>query len=106
LVATLLGALVLGLMNKFREKKGSAIVVTNTSWQWIGNNKSTSGIPRWVLSAFGREPGSHGTLLIDYPIPEVGPLYFRGKTFLYRIDMGNQSWDVYRRRHYGRKVIY
>ena len=65
-------------------------------WTYIGNNRDTSNIPDWVINAFASEPGSHGTRLIDYP--EGPPIYYKGRTFRYKIVMGSRSWDVYRRR--------
>ena len=65
-------------------------------WELIGDNRNTAKIPQWVITAFAKVPGSHGTRLIDYPEPGE-QLHFKGRTFRYRIDMGNQSWKVYRR---------
>ena len=68
-------------------------------WEFIGSNRDTTRIPRWVISAFAEMPGSHGTRLIDYPEPGEC-LYFNGKTYRYRIDMAKQVWEVYRsKRH-------
>ena len=64
-------------------------------WQLIGDNRDLSGVPGWVITALAREPGSHGTRLIDYPEP--GQLYYKGRTYRYRIDMGWGSWKVYRK---------
>ena len=75
---------------------------TSREWELIGTNRNPQGIPPWVLSAFGSMPGSHGTMLIDYPEPGMS-IYLNGKTFRYRIDMGDQSWRVHRRRRSGRK---
>ena len=66
------------------------------SWQHIGDNRNTSEVPQWVISAFARMPGSHGTRLIDYPEPGM-TVQFKGRTYRYRIEIGNQSWQVYRR---------
>ena len=66
------------------------------SWQRIGDNRNTNRVPDWVISAFASMPGSHGTRLIDYPEPGM-IVRFKGKTYRYRIDMGEQSWEVYRR---------
>ena len=66
------------------------------SWQRIGDNRDTRNVPQWVISAFSEMPGSHGTRLIDYPEPGMS-IRFKGRTYRYRIDMGNQSWQVYRR---------
>ena len=68
-------------------------------WEFIGSNKAPSGIPVWVLSAFGKEPGSHGTRLIDYPDP--GVLYYKGSTSRYKVVMGDKSWEVFRRKRQG-----
>ncbi len=65
-------------------------------WELIGTNRNTDGIPRWVVSAFADMPGSQGTRLIDYPEPGHR-IYLKGRTFRYRIDLGNQSWRVYRK---------
>ena len=65
-------------------------------WEWIGSNRNSKGIPRWVKDAFWKMPGSHGTQLIQYPEPGMS-VYLKGKTFRYRIDMGSQEWQVYRR---------
>ena len=69
-------------------------------WELIGNNRNVARIPRWVMSAFSGMPGSHGTLLIEYPEPGQC-LHFKGKTYRYRIDMGDQVWEVYRRKRRG-----
>ena len=74
---------------------------TSGEWTYIGGNRNTTNIPDWVLAAFGSEPGSHGTRLIDYP--EGGPIFYRGKTFQYKIVMGSHSWEVYRRRRKGKR---
>ena len=66
------------------------------SWQRIGDNRNVSGVPQWIISAFAGMPGSHGTRLIDYPEPGKS-VQFKGRTYRYRIDMGTQSWQVYRR---------
>ena len=66
------------------------------SWQRIGDNRNVSKVPQWVISAFAGMPGSHGTRLIDYPEPGMS-VHFKGRTYRYRINMGNQSWQVYRR---------
>ncbi len=67
-----------------------------SEWERIGDNRNIAEVPQWVLTAFAKEPGSHGTRLIDYP--ELGyRLEYKGRTFRYRIDMGKQSWIVYRR---------
>ena len=65
------------------------------NWQLIGDNRHTSRIPQWVISAFAKIPGSHGTRLIDYPEPDGESIHLKGRTFRYRIDMGKQSWQVY-----------
>lgn len=65
-------------------------------WDYVGSNRQSKNIPKWVLSAFARMPGSHGTRLIDYPEPGYS-IHLRGKTFRYRIDMGERDWYVYRR---------
>ena len=65
-------------------------------WELIGTNRNTNGIPHWVVSAFAKMPGSHGTRLIDYPEPD-DRIYLKGRTYRYRIDLGNQSWRVYRK---------
>ena len=71
-------------------------MATTQSWEHIGHNRNTSKVPAWVISAFAAMPGSQGTRLIDYP--DAGrSVHFKGRTFRYRIDMGNQSWEVYRR---------
>ncbi len=75
-----------------QQSKGKTVPV----WEFIGDNRNTAKIPQWVLDKFASIPGSHGTRLIDYPEPG-GQLRFKGRTFRYRIDMGNQSWTVYRR---------
>ena len=49
-------------------------------WEFIGDNRNINGIPSWVISAFAKMPGSHGTRLIDYP--ETGEqLFFRGRRY-------------------------
>ena len=68
----------------------------HSSWQRIGDNRNVGEVPKWVISAFAGMPGSHGTRLIDYPEPGTS-VRFKGRTYRYRIDMGNQSWQVYRR---------
>ena len=65
------------------------------SWHRIGDNKNVNKVPQWVISAFAAMPGSHGTRLIDYPEPGMS-VQFKGRTYRYRIDMDNQSWQVYR----------
>ena len=67
-----------------------------SSWERIGDNQNTTKIPQWVLTTFGNEGGSHGTRLIDYPEPGMR-LNYKGRTYRYRIEMGDQSWVVYRR---------
>ena len=52
--------------------------------------------PLGGVSAFAKMPGSHGTRLIDYPEPD-DRIYLKGRTYRYRIDLGNQSWRVYRK---------
>ena len=66
-------------------------------WELIGTNRNTDGIPRWVLSAFANMPGSHGTQFIDYPEPGQ-QIYLKGRTYRYRIDLGDKTWRVYRNR--------
>ena len=67
-------------------------------WEYLGNNRNTGSIPGWVLSAFAKEPGSHGTRLIDYPFVLAGEsIYYKGRNCRYRIDLGDQKWQVYRR---------
>ena len=66
------------------------------SWERIGDNRNVGKVPQWVISAFAAMPGSHGTRLIDYPEPGMS-VQFKGSTYRYRIDMGNESWQVYRR---------
>ena len=39
--------------------------VSSERWDLIGTNRNTAGIPRWVIDAFAKMPGSHGTRLID-----------------------------------------
>lgn len=68
-------------------------------WEHIGSNDNQREIPRWVIAEFAKLPGSHGTDLIDYPEPG-GVLHFRGRRFHYKIEMGKQSWQVYRRRRF------
>lgn len=68
-------------------------------WEYIGNNNDQREIPRWVIAEFAKLPGSQGTDLIDYPEPG-GTLHFRGRRFRYKIEMGKQSWYVYRRRRF------
>ena len=68
-------------------------------WEHIGSNDDLRGIPRWVIAEFAKLPGSQGTDLIDYPEPG-GVLHFRGRRFHYKIEMGKQSWQVYRRRRF------
>ena len=65
-------------------------------WEFIGDNRNTRDIPSWVIAAFAKLSGSQGTMLIDYP-DNGRQLFSRGRTYRYRIDMGNQSWKVYRR---------
>lgn len=67
-------------------------------WEYIGNNRNTGKIPSWVLSAFAKMPGSHGTRLIDYPFVMAGEsIHLKGRTYRYRIDLGDQKWSVYRK---------
>ena len=67
-------------------------------WEYIGNNRNTGKIPGWVLSAFAKMPGSHGTRLIDYPFVRAGEsIHLKGRTYRYRIDLGDQKWSVYRK---------
>lgn len=68
-----------------------------TKWELIGTNRNIDGIPRWVMSAFAHMPGSQGTLLIEHPDPGHR-IYLKGRTYRYRIDLGNQAWSVYRKR--------
>ena len=70
--------------------------MSNISLNRIGHNLDVSRVPKRVVSAFADMPGSHGTMLIDYLEPGMS-VYFKGKTYRYRIDMGKQSWEVYRR---------
>ena len=73
-------------------------------WELIGTNRNTDDIPRWVLSAFAKTPGSHGTRLIDYPFPQAGEsIHLKGRTYRYRIDLGDQTWRVYRKHRRGAK---
>jgi hypothetical protein len=73
------------------------VYIGTQRWVYIGNNRSTGQIPRWVINTFANEPGSHGTRLIDYP--ESGMvLRYNGKTFQYKIEMGERSWSVYKRK--------
>ena len=72
---------------------------SSRKWEYIGNNDDLRGIPRWVIAEFAKLPGSLGTDLIDYPEPG-GVLHFRGRRFRYKIEMGKQSWQVYRRRRF------
>ena len=66
-------------------------------WELVGTNRNMDDIPLWVLSAFAKMPGSHGTSLIDYPVAMAGKsIYLKGRTYRYRIDLGNQTWHVYR----------
>ena len=66
-------------------------------WELIGHNRDTRNVPGWIISKFASISGSQGTMLIDYPDPG-GNLHFRGRTYRYRIKMGNQVWRVYRRK--------
>ncbi len=67
-----------------------------SSWERIGDSQNTTKIPQWVLTRFANEGGSHGTRLIDYP--DAGRrLIYEGRTYRYVINMGDQSWVVYRR---------
>ena len=71
----------------------------SNNWEQIGNNRDTGRIPRWVLSAFAKMDGGQGTRLIDYPFFRAGEsIHFTGRTFRYRIDLGDQKWTVYRRK--------
>ena len=73
-------------------------------WDLIGSSQKADGIPRWVLSTFAEMPGSHGTRLIDYPFPMAGEsVYLKGRTYRYRIDLGERSWRVYRKRRHSRQ---
>ena len=71
---------------------------TSDQWEFLGDNRNTGIIPGWVLSAFANMPGSHGTRLIDYPFVRAGEsIQLKGRTYRYRIDLGNQKWNVYRK---------
>ena len=59
-------------------------------WEFIGDNRNTEGIPSWVIDAFAKVSGSQCAMLIDYP-DSGRQLFFRGRRYRYRIDMGNQS---------------
>lgn len=67
-------------------------------WQDIGNDRKQENIPGWVLSAFAKMPGSQGTRLINSPASRAGEsIYLKGRTYLYRIDLGYSAWRIYRR---------
>lgn len=67
-------------------------------WEYLGNNRNTGSIPGGVLSTFAKMPGSHGTRPIDYPFVRDGEsIHLKGRTYRYRIDLGDQKWQVYRR---------
>lgn len=71
----------------------------SSKWEYLGNNRNTGSIPNWVLSAFAKMPGSYGTRLIDYPFVLAGEsIYYKGRNYRYRIDLGDQKWNVYRRK--------
>ena len=65
----------------------------SNKWEYLGDSRNTGGIPRWVLNAFAKMPGGQGTRLIDYPFFMDGEsIHFKGRTYLYRIDLGKQNW--------------
>ena len=86
----------MGLLGRIFSNKQGTPRSDQRSWQRIGDNRNVGKVPQWVISAFAGMPGSHGTRLIDYPEPGMS-VQFKGRTYRYRIDMGNQSWQVYRR---------
>ena len=70
----------------------------SNEWELIGSNQRPDDIPQWVMSTFAKIPGSLGTRLIDYPFPMAGEsIHLQGRTFSYRIDLGDQSWRVFRK---------
>ena len=73
-------------------------------WERIGDNRNTRNIPGWVVAAFAKEPGSHGTRLIDHPSARDGEsIYYKGRTYRYRVDLSKQKWQVYRKKRRGAK---
>ena len=70
--------------------------LNKSGWEFIGDPGNPENIPNWVLREIGSIPGSHGTMVIDYPDLYTGKLYFKGRTFRYCIDL-DDGCKVYRK---------